>query len=98
MTLIGQGLGQMSFTVCVWDSEADGLSPMGPVWDRFTAESRKEKVARWAKPAWSSPANEQTTLEESGNRYQSHRLLKENFKWMLLKINWADKIKAGLPF
>lgn len=73
MTLIGQGLGQMSFAVCVWVSEADGLSPMGTVQYRVITESRavylkRGKVARLARPAGSSTAREQTPLEESGNR------------------------------
>lgn len=56
----------MSSAVCVWVSEADGLSPMGTAWYRFITESRvlylKEgNVARQAKPARPSAAHEQTT-------------------------------------
>lgn len=35
MTQVGPGPGQMSTALCVWVSEADGLSPMGTAWYRF---------------------------------------------------------------
>lgn len=40
MSPVGEGLGQISTAVCVWVTEADGLSPVGTAWYRFITERR----------------------------------------------------------